>query len=76
MHCELFSDTKLRCFYASLNVLNRLPEIFNLSVIVIGQLAAGDDLVHRYTFAVYVLIVLFSSIIAKQCKCPVFLFIF
>jgi hypothetical protein len=65
MHCELLSDTKLRRFYTSLHVLNRGPEIFNLSIIVVGQLAAGDDLIHRYSFAVNVLIVLFCSIISK-----------
>ncbi len=46
MHCELLTDTKRGSFHASLNILNRRPEIFNLAIVVIGQLGACDDLAH------------------------------
>lgn len=75
MYCELLTDTKRGSFHASLNILNRRPEIFNLAIVVFQQLGTCDNLVHGDCLVVNVLIVFIRTIIVEQCECLMFLFI-
>lgn len=76
MDYDLLTYAKLCCFYASLNVFDRRPEIFNLtSIVVVQQLRTCDYLIQWDCLVVYVLVFFICNIFENSKRVMLVIFL-